>query len=243
MISGLYGAISGLSAQLTRVDVAANNIANALTPAYKSRSVQLQSDGANNNVLGVSVVGTQTNTSQGPLMRTDIPTDLAITGNGYFQVQNQDGNNLYTRVGSFTKDKDGYLRAGGGEYLIGSSGKIQIPADSANFSIGKDGAVTSVDSQGNETNVGAIQLATFANEQGLVSLGNGLYSPSLASGSPTVSTPNSASIQSGALEMSNVDYISEIVTMDISKQAFTANTKTVQTFNEMMKTLLDVFKP
>ncbi|MFZ5806242.1 MAG: flagellar hook-basal body protein [Verrucomicrobiota bacterium] len=244
MIGGLQSAISGMAAQIARLDTAGNNIANAWTPAYKSKSVDLQSEGAQGVGLGVSVVGTKLNTSQGPLMRTDMPSDLAILGEGYFRVENSDGNTFYTRNGTFTKDADGYLRTGSGEYLLGDSGRVQIPANAANYSIAKDGTVTSVDSDGNVTTAGRINLATFGNEQGLVNLGNGLYTTSAASGSPTLAYPSdgAGTLESGAIEMSNVDYISDIVTMITAKAAFQANTATFKTATEMYDSLLKAIR-
>lgn len=244
MIGGLQSAISGLSAQIARLDAAGNNIANSQTPAYKSKSIDLQSEGAHGVGLGVSVVGTRTDTAQGPIMRTDMPSDLAILGQGYFRVESSDGNSFYTRNGTFTKDSSGYLRTGTGEYLMGDSGRIQIPSDSANYSVAKDGTVTSVDGNGTQSVVGRIDLAAFGNEQGLVHVGNGLYTTSTASGNPTVYYPGegAGTIESGAVEMSNVDYINDIVTMVTAKAAFQANTATVKTATEMYDSLLHMLE-
>jgi flagellar hook protein FlgE len=223
-------------ASSSKMDIAGNNIANSNSLAYKSKSAFMSSG----SPYGSQLQGTRTDFSQGALSRTDNPSDLALNGNGFFVVEDSNGQKSYTRDGGFLQDKDGYLRTADGKYLTDGSSRVQIPADSSNFSVDRNGAVTSFDAAGNATNVANIQIATFSGQDSLSSSGGGYYQATAGSGSPTLSTPGqngAGSIMSGALEVSNVDYVSEIVDMNITKASFEANIKTIQAADDMLKSL------
>ena len=237
-LSTLLNAAKGMSAQKDRINVSANNVANFSSVAYKAKSAQLANGGPG---LGVHIAGVRTTTSQGPLMKTDSPTDIAISGAGFFLVENEDGEAFFTRAGNFTKDKDGFLRTASGEFLMGDAGRIQIPADTASFSVGGDGVVTVVDQDGNAVNAGRINLALFENEQALASEGGGLYSAPAAAGAPQLTRPGqngAGTLAGGALEISNVDYISEAVATMLASRSFQANAKAFQTADEILQTLI-----
>jgi flagellar hook protein FlgE len=236
MIGAMYSAVSSLMASSSKMDIAGNNIANANSLGYKSKSAFLSSS----SPYGSQLQGTRTDFSQGALSRTDNPSDLALNGNGFFVVEDSNGQKSYTRDGGFLQDKDGYLRTADGKYLTDGSSRVQIPANSSNFSVDRNGTVTSFDAAGNATNVANLQIATFSGQESLSSSGGGYYQVNAESGSPTLSTPGqngAGTIMSGALEVSNVDYVSEIVDMNLTKASFEANIKTIQAADDMLKSL------
>lgn len=242
---GIYSSLSAMKAQQTRMDVSANNTANVSTTAFKARRVDLAEApvGANGVGMGVSVAATPLSTTQGPLRRTDNPSDLAVMGRGYFEVENTGGEVSYTRDGAFNKDADGFLRTSSGEYLRGQGGaRVQIPADSVRFSIGRDGTVTSMDANGNTANVGTVGLSNFSNENGLSAKGGGLFSPTDASGPAQAGVPGQngfGGIESGALELSNVSFIQEAVVSISAQRAFEANAAALRTSDEMLSRVMD----
>ncbi len=254
MIRALFSAASGMTAQQMNVDNIANNLANANTAGYKTRRVQFQ-DLLYQNLLqpGASAsqqtvvpaglqlgMGTRPSSNeiiftQGNFSQTDNPLDLVIQGSGFFQVLQPNGQLAYTRDGEFQLDKSGNLVTASGNPV---QPQITIPPDALSITIAPDGTVSYT--QPNQTTAqvaGQIQLAGFQNPAGLNTIGGNLYTPTDASGDPTLGTPGGAeglgSLQQGYTEQSNVSVVQEFVNLIVSQRAYEANSKVVQAANEM----------
>ncbi len=206
MIRALYSAASGMSAQEMSVDNIAHNLANANTVGFKARQLQFQdllyqtvrqpgaAAGAQTVVptglqigLGTKAASNEIVLTQGTLSNTSNPLDVAIQGNGFFQIRRASGELAYTRAGSFHLDREGNVVTLDGEAL---EPQITIPAGAQSITIAPDGTVSyQVPGQTAAQNGGQIQLATFQNAAGLNSLGRNLYTPTDASGDPTVGNP------------------------------------------------------
>ncbi len=239
---GIYSAVSGLQANQMALAVSASNTANLNTNGFKARSTVLSSSAPMGSPprevgSGVQVASVATNFSSGALERTDNPLDLAIGGPGFFAVESESGQTHYTRSGSFFTDSNGFVRNGSGEYLLGTAGRIQIPTGSAGVSVGSDGVVSAQQSNGTSTNVGTVALASIPSPNGLQTEGNGLFSTTTASGLATLSAPTSGLIQSGSLEISNVDLAQEQVSSILAQRGFEANAATIRVTDEMLRTV------
>lgn len=257
MIRSLWIARTGLSAQQTNVDVIANNIANVSTNGFKkSRAVfedllyqVVRQPGAQSSQTtqvsnglqlgtGVQPVSTARIFTQGNLQKTDNPLDIAIDGAGFFQVLLPDGTIAYTRNGSFQKDNQGNIVTPDGYPL---QPNINIPQNALSISIGKDGVVSiTQQGQAQPTQLGTIQVATFINPGGLLSVGNNLFLETGSSGTPTPSDPGqngAGSVQQNYVETSNVDVAEELVSMIEAQRAYELNSKVVTTSDQMLARL------
>ncbi len=254
MIRSLWIARTGLDAQQTQLDVISNNLANVSTNGFKrSRAVfedllyqTMRQPGSQSSQQTQVPAGLQLGTgarpvstarifTQGNLQKTDNTLDLAIQGNGFFQVLLPDGTTGYTRDGSFQKDNQGQIVTSDGYPL---QPNITIPANALSMSIGTDGTVT-VTQPGSAaaTQIGSIQLATFINPAGMLSMGQNLFQETAASGTPTPNTPgtNGAGIvNQGYVETSNVNVAEELVTMIQTQRAYELNSKVVSTSDAML---------
>jgi flagellar basal-body rod protein FlgG len=254
MIRSLWIAKTGLDAQQTHLDVISHNLANVSTNGYKRqravfedllyqnmRQPGAQADQQNlvpSGLLlgtGVRPVATERIHTQGNLQRTDNPLDMAINGQGFFQIQMPDGTLSYTRDGAFQRDSTGQIVTAGGYPL---SPAITIPEDAVSITISRDGIVSVLQAgQVATTEVGNIQLATFVNNGGLQSIGENLYLETASSGAPTPTTPGNNSsglINQGLLETSNVNVAEELVTMIQTQRAYEMNSKAVSTSDAML---------
>ena len=257
MIRSLYVAKSGLEAQQTQLDVVSNNLANVGTTGFKkSRAVfedlmyqnlrQVGGQTSDQTRLpsglqvgtGVRVVATERMHAQGNMTKTDNPKDVAINGQGFFQVQMPDGTTSYTRDGSFQTDSEGQLVTASG-YLIQPA--ITIPQNTTSMTIGRDGIV-SITQAGStaSTQVGQLQLATFLNPAGLQSQGENLYTETDSSGPPNLVNPGldgAGILSQGYTEASNVNVVEELVNMITTQRAYEINSKAVQTSDQMLQRL------
>ncbi|MFC0402605.1 flagellar basal-body rod protein FlgG [Paraburkholderia rhizosphaerae] len=257
MNRSLYIAATGMNAQQAQMDVISNNLANVSTNGFKgSRAVfedliyqTLRQPGANSTQnteipsgsqigTGVQQVATERLYTQGNLTQTGNSKDVAINGNGFFQVQMPDGTIAYTRDGSFQTDQQGRLVTSSGFPLQPA---ITIPQNATSMTIGQDGTVSIT--QGNSTNtvnIGTIQLATFINPAGLDSIGQNLAQETQSSGAPNVGQPSLngiGSLQQGFVETSNVNVVQELVNMIQTQRAYEINSKAVTTSDQMLQTL------
>ena len=254
MIRSLWIARTGLDAQQTQLDVISNNLANVSTNGFKrGRAVfedllyqTLRQPGAQSSQqtqiptglqlgTGVRPVSTARIFTQGNIQKTDSTLDVAIQGNGFFQVLLPDGTIGYTRDGSFQKDNQGQIVTADG-YPVQPN--ITIPNNALTVSIGSDGTV-SITQPGTAatTQIGSIQLATFINPGGLQSIGQNLFLETAASGTPTPNTPgtNGAGIvNQGYVETSNVNVAEELVTMIQTQRTYELNSKVVSTSDAML---------
>lgn len=260
MIRSLWIAKTGLDAQQTSMDVITNNLANVSTNGFKrSRPVfedllyqTLRQPGAASSQTttipsgltlgtGVRVIGTEHIFTQGSVQRTENPLDLAIQGNGFFQVEMPDGTLTYTRDGSFTKDANGQIVTASGFPL---SPAITVPASAISVTITRDGIV-SYTQQGSTaaTQAGTVQLVTFVNNGGLQSIGENLFVETASSGTPSPNTPgtNGAGLlNQGFVETSNVNVAEELVNMIVAQRGYEMNSKAITTSDEMLARLSQI---
>lgn len=260
MIRSLWIAKTGLDAQQTHMDVVSNNLANVSTNGFKrSRAVfedliyqTLRQPGAASSQTttipsglmigtGVRAISTEHIFVQGNMQRTENPLDMAISGNGFFQVQMPDGSLAYSRDGAFQKDNTGQVVNSSGYPL---SPAIIIPANALSVSVSRDGIV-SYTQQGVQaaTQIGAIQLATFVNNGGLQSVGENLFIETGSSGAPTPNTPgqNGAGVlNQGYVETSNVNVAEELVNMIVAQRAYEMNSKAITTSDQMLGRLTQI---
>jgi flagellar basal-body rod protein FlgG len=257
MMRSLWVAKSGMEAQQTQLDHISNNLANSSTNGYKqSHAVfedliyqNLRQSGANTSDqtqlptglqvgLGVRPVATSREFSQGNLQQTSNSLDVAIQGQGFFQITMPDGTTGYTRDGAFKLNAQGQIVTNNG-YLVQPG--ITVPGQSTGLTIGTDGTVTVlVPGTTNPQNLGQLQLANFTNPAGLDPKGQNIFAETLASGQPTSSVPAAngmGSISQGFVETSNVNVVQELVTMIQTQRAYELNSKAIQTSDQMLQKL------
>lgn len=257
MIRSLWIAKTGLDAQQLNIDVVANNLANVSTTGFKrSRAVfedllyqTLRQPGAKSSQqseipsglqlgTGVRPIATERIFTQGNLTQTGNPLDLAINGNGFFQITLPDGTTAYTRDGSFQINSQGQLVTASG-YTVAPA--ITIPANTLSITVSPDGII-SVQQAGNPTpvQVGQLQLASFINPAGLQSMGGNLYLETAASGAPSTNTPGTNGLgvlNQGYLETSNVNVAEELVKMIEAQRAFELNSRAITASDQMLQRL------
>lgn len=258
MFRALYTAASGMQAQQLNLDNIANNLANANTTGFRQRRVQFQDLLYQNLVMpgaaatqqttipsGLQIgLGTRTASdeviqSQGDFTKTGNPLDLAISGEGFFQVRMPNGTIAYTRAGDLHLNAQGNLVTANGNPLEPS---ITIPPDALSVTVGSDGTVSVTEpGQTQAQQVGQVQLAMFPNAGGLNSIGDSLFLATTASGDPIVGSPGGSeglgTIRQGMLEGSNVNVVDEFVNMILAQRSYEANSKVVQAANQMLQEL------
>lgn len=253
MIRALRTAASGMTAQQLNVDNIANNLANVNTTGFKKAKIEFQdimyqtlrkpgvqsATGAITPTAldigyGAKPVATTRQYSVGELQQTGNPLDVAIDGDGFFQIQQPDGTIAYSRDGSLKLTAEGRLATSDG-FLM--TPEITIPEDAVSIAIGFDGKVSVVQAGSNAANeVGQIELARFMNPAGLSAIGHNLYQETPASGTVITGVPGETGlgkINQGYLEMSNVDVVTEMVNMIIAQRAYEINSKAIQTADDM----------
>jgi flagellar basal-body rod protein FlgG len=260
MIRSLWIAKTGMEAQQTQLDTISHNLANVATNGYKrSHAVfedliyqNLRQTGANTTEqtqlptglqvgLGVRPVATSRIFSQGNLQQTSNHLDLAIKGNGFFQIQQPDGTTAYTRDGSFQLDANGQIVTNTGYTVLPG---ITVPPNAQSLTFAADGTVT-VTLPGNATpqNLGQLQLANFVNPAGLEPRGQNLFTETASSGTPNTGAPNAnglGALQQGFVETSNVNVVEELVQMIQTQRAYELNSKAVQTSDQMLQKLAQI---
>lgn len=256
MIRSLWISKTGLDAQQTQMDVIANNLANVSTNGFKkSRAVfedllyqNIRQPGAQSSQqtqlpsglqlgTGVRPVSTQRLFSQGNLQATGNEKDVAIQGQGFFQVLLPDGSTAYTRDGSFQVDSQGQLVTSSG-YPIQPA--VTVPAGTQSFTIGRDGTISLVGADGRSSTGGNMQLTTFINSAGLQAKGENLYVETAASGTPTTNAPGAngaGTLSAGFVETSNVNVVEELVSMIQTQRAYEINSKAITTSDQMLQKL------
>lgn len=255
MSNSLWTASTGMEAQMTNIDVIANNLSNVNTVGFKkSRAhfqdllyMTLEAAGESTGADTVDPVGDQVGTgvklggiakefTMGSMQRTDRDLDVAIAGKGFVPIIGPDGTEFYTRDGSFRLSADGTIVNADG-YEVKNLG--QIPSNARAVNIGPTGIVSYIDETGEENDVGQLQLALFVNESGLESVGGNLYKNTPASGDAEEVQPGlqgAGTLQQYFLEMSNVSIVEEMVALIEAQRAYEMNSKVIQTSDEMMAT-------
>jgi flagellar basal-body rod protein FlgG len=255
MIRALYAAASGMNAQQNNIDNVAHNLANVNTVGFKKSRVEFQdlvyqqtkAPGAPTSAtgeapigletgLGVRTVATSRDFSGGNLRSTSGPLDLAIEGDGFFQVTTPGGETAYTRSGSFHVSSQGAVVTNEGYAMTPA---ITIPPNASSITISKDGIVSAMlPGQTAAQQLGTIEIATFQNPSGLRALGGSLYQTSSASGEPQVAAPGTdgkGTIAQGFVEDSNVSVVEEMVNMILGQRAYEANSKVVKAADDMLQ--------
>lgn len=262
MIRSMYSGISGLKNFQTKLDVIGNNISNVNTYGFKKGRTIFKDlisqttagataptatrGGVNAKQVGLGsqLAAVDTIHSGGSLQSTGNTLDLAISGDGFFQLSENGGTDIsYTRAGNFYMDSNGDLINSDGLYVIGDSTPINIPTTAQSMSIGQDGTVTYVDDTGALTTAGQIQLAKFPNSAGLTKAGSNYFKESPASGTPVAGIPleeGRGSVNSGFLEMSNVDLSEEFTDMIVAQRGFQANTRIITTSDSILEELINL---
>jgi len=191
--------------------------------------------------VGSRVKATETDFTQGSLQQTGGELDVAIQGQGFFQVLDPNGTTYYTRAGTFAKNASGNLVIGDANTGRLIQPPITIPTDALSIVIGPDGKVSVRQPTNNQLNqVGQIELASFINPGGLLKLGENLYAQTDSSGNPQLNNPNlngMGSLQQNELEASNVDPVSELINLITTQRSFEMNSQTVKTADEMLQTI------
>ncbi len=252
--------ITGLEAQNTDIRTISNNLANVSTTGFKKDRAVFQdlmyqnirqpgADSSQSSQLpsglmlgtGVMVTSTQKMHSQGSMMQTENPLDIAINGRGFFQIMRPDGTTAYTRDGHFQLNSEGKMVTPSGYELIPS---ITIPNDSQTITIGQDGTISVlVAGTSAPTQVGSLQLVDFINPSGLQPMGENAFLESAASGSPQLATPGQQGMGhliQGSLESSNVNVVEELVRMIETQRAYEMNARSVETVNKMLEFVTQV---
>ena len=255
MLRAFSTAATGMAAQQMMVDVIANNLANINTTGFKRSQIDFQdllyitmreagteiasginSPGGLEVGSGVRPASTVKVFTAGELQNTGKPLDVAITGEGFFQVSMPDGSTKYTRDGALQMNANGQLVNTSGYALEPS---ITIPSDAVSISIEKNGGVNVTNSAGTVSVVGILQMARFPNPAGLSSEGDNLYAQTEASGTATTGTPGEnglGSILSGFLEKSNVQMVSELVNLITAQRAYEINSRAIKAGDDMLQT-------
>ncbi len=253
MLRALYSAAAGMQSQQMNLDVISNNLANVNTTGFKKSKIEFQEllyetaraagaelGGGNQVPVGLQVghgsqpVATSRIFTNGDLTQTGERLDVAIHGDGLFEVQLPDGTRAYTRDGGFKTSNDGRIVTSDGLPLQG--GFQPVPPGTTNITISDDGQVNYTTANGT-TNF-RVQLVRFNNQGGLESMGGNLYRETAASGPPELGNPGEngfGSLNQGYLEMSNVKVVEEMVNLILAQRAYEVNSKAVQAADEMMQ--------
>ncbi len=253
MLRSLYSAAAGMQSQQMNLDVISNNLANVNTTGFKKSKIEFQellyqttrapgAEQGSGNILptGIQVgegsrpVATSRIFTSGDLTQTGERLDVAIQGDGFFEVQLPDGSRAYTRDGAFKTSSDGRIVTSDGLPLQG--GFQPVPAGTTNITIGANGDVTYSGANGSTSF--QVQLVRFNNAGGLESMGGNLYRETNASGPPELGTPGQngfGTLNQGYLEMSNVKVVEEMVNLILAQRAYEVNSKAVQAADEMMQ--------
>jgi flagellar basal-body rod protein FlgG len=258
VLRSLYTAASGMMAQQLNLDNIANNLSNSSTAGFRRRRLQFEDLLYQNIVMpgaaatqqttmvaGLQIgLGTRTAASevihlQGDITTTGNPLDFVIMGQGFFQVTLPSGEIAYTRSGAFHLDSQGAVVTEDGNPIEPA---ITIPTNATSITVGSDGTISvTTPGQTQAQQVGTLQLALFPNPGGLNSIGRNLFLATTASGDPVTGTPGGTeglgAIEQGALEQSNVNVVEEFIQMILAQRSYEANSRVVQTADEMYQTL------
>ena len=253
--AAMHVARTGLDSQAARMRVIANNLANVNTTGFKKDRAEFETlayqtmtvpgapSSAENRYAvglalgsGVQMTGTARVNTQGAMTQTDNPLDMAIEGDGFFQVLRPDGTTGYTRAGNFSLSAEGQIVTSDGMRL---QPEISVPEGATAITIGADGTISAqLQGQAAPTELGRIELARFVNPSGLQAMGGNLYAESAASGTPQVGTPGldgRGSLRQGSLEGSNVNVVQELVDMIETQRAYEVNSKMISATDEMLR--------
>lgn len=255
MHPALWISKTGLDAQQTDVSVISNNLANVNTVGFKRGRAafedllyqNIQQPGAqssegtqfNSGIMlgtGVRTAATTKIFTEGSVLQTNNPLDVAINGRGFFQVALPDGSNAFTRDGEFQIDSGGQLVTSSGNIV---QPPITIPTGSQSITIGRDGTVSVLPAGASTpTTVGTIQITDFINPAGLQPMGDNLFKETASSGTPQAGNPGSTGLgvlNQGSLEASNVNVVEELINLIETQRAYEMNSKAIETVDGMLQ--------
>ena len=235
VIPGIYAAASALRLAGRRVNQTVYNLANASTTAFVPRRAE-QAEMAGG---GVQAVGT-TPLGAGPIVPTERALDLAIDGPGFFVLNDGSGGQLYTRAGNFVINAEGQMVDALGRSLVPP---IEIPPEATSIRVTPTGQVQALAQDGSVLAQGQIQTAVFGNTAGLEPVGGNAFRATQTSGPPVTArpaTPGHGRLVSGALQASGTDIAREVVNLTLDQRTFEANLRSVQTFDDMLGSVLDL---
>jgi len=251
MIEALYIAATGMHVEQTNIDTISNNLANLNTAAFKKSRVSfddLMYRDMSNSIasidqssrmkigMGAAISQISKDFTPGPVRGTENPLDIAIKGQGFIEVEMENGEVAYTRNGALQVLNSGYLATSDGFQLVGN---IQIPPDASEILISRDGLVqVRVNNDDKLYEVGSMELANFMNSSGLNPIGNNLFLATEDSGVAYYSEPGqngTGVVEQGFLEGSNVDLIQEMIDLVIAQRAYEVNSKVIKAADEMLR--------
>lgn len=265
MLRALYTSATGMKAQELMIDNTANNLANVNTNGFKRSQVNfadllyttLKQPGTNVATgqyvpaglqigSGVRPVGTTKVFTAGTAEQTNNPLDVSIDGDGFFAIQLPNQQTRYSRNGAFRLDPNGQLVTADG-YLLNPPITIQNGVDLTSLNIGADGTISGslAGTPDSVINLGQLQLARFTNPAGLSSEGGNLYAATPASGTATLSNPGVNGVgllRQGALEGSNVEVVSELISLISAQRAYEINSRAIRAGDEMLSTSADIVR-
>jgi len=255
MIRALWTAATGMEAQQVNMDVIANNLANVNSVGFKKSRADFQ-DILYQNIkpagtsaatgveqptgiqvgLGTRVAAVQKIFTTGDISETGNSLDVAIEGEGFFQISRPDGKTVYTRAGAMKKDGTGRVVTSDGYPVYP---EVVIPENASQLAISPYGTVeVMLDGENTPTEIGSFELARFSNPAGLQALGSNLYAETPTSGAPMTGTPGEegfGTLAQNFLEGSNVSIMEEMVNMIAGQRAYEINSKAIQTSDEMLQ--------
>ncbi len=258
MMRSLWTGATGMVAQQLNIDVISNNLANVNTASFKKSRAEFEdlmyqnmriagsSTAGDNQVpvgmqvgMGVRSVAVHKFFDQGDFQNSGNPLDVAIEGDGFFQVAVGD-QTMYTRAGAFKLDSEGTIVTANGYVL---QPEFSVPAETRSIAILENGTISCIDGNGEEIATSDIPLYTFVNPAGLDARGRNLYTPTVASGEAVEGVPgeeNVGTLAQGFLEMSNVEIVDEMVNMIVGQRAYEMNSKSIQTSDTMLQTAVQL---
>lgn len=262
MIDALYISATGLRSQQEQIDVISNNVANMQTPGFKRGRVNfaeiaapatgastaggdglttdgvLSGSGVAAHGGGTRVLSTSTLFGAGDLRPTGNPLDLAIDGDGFFELETAGGERVYTRAGQFRVDQEGYVVSVNGMRLAQG---LQIPPDALDLRIGADGELTAVLGDDEERTVlGSLELATFTAPDALESRGDNVFSVTAGAGEAIIGRPGETGfgeVRQGVIEMANVDLVDEMTSLVMAQRAYQLNARVLQASDQLLETI------
>jgi flagellar basal-body rod protein FlgG len=233
MNRALFAAASGMAAQQQNLEIIADNLANADVAGFKGAAASFTDIAMPGGTIGTATIGTHTVFTQGRLMHSGGPFDIAIDGPGFFCVHDAQGRRAYTRDGEFSRASDGTLQNAQGWRLDG----VRLPEDALSANVAEDGTVTVTMSSGKRV-CGRLRVAEFASPESLQSAGGTLFFATHASGKARIVYPGTAggpAVKFGMLEQSNVTIVEAMMEILAAQRAYEANAKGVQAADEMMR--------
>lgn len=250
MIDALHIAASGLDAQQRQIDALSNDLANMQTPGYKRSRVSFSDvSGLTAAVVqqglhpdevgsGIRVTSTTPVMVDGTLQQTNNTWDLAIQGNGFFELRTADDERVYTRDGQFKVDADGYLATNAGLRL---SQQIQVPADATHITLASNGEIhATLGSDKADAVIGTLELASFASPEALRSVGGNNFATTPDSGDAVMGKPGDAgfgNVTQGYVEGSNVDLVGAMSTLVLAQRAYQLNARVLQASDQILDTI------